>query len=184
VDPVSGALRASRGWRVLLTLLVLAVLAITLQSLRMSGASYAAASLNPANVFVAGDLSHTNDQNGQVMLVAGGLEPGDSRDGTMTLNGTGTVTGSYTLSASRLVNIPVSPALSGKLNLTIDDVTGTPTTLWEGTVAAFASTDLGDIAPEASRSYRITLDYPDGTNDSALQGATMTLILQVAGVSL
>jgi spore coat-associated protein N len=180
---VSGALRASRVWRVLLTLLVLAVLAITLQSLRLSGASYAAASANPANVFVAGSLSHTNDQNGQVMFVASDLEPGDSRDGTMTLTGTGTVSGSYTLSASSLANVPASPPLSGKLNLTIEDVTGTPTTLWEGTVAAFASTDLGDIAPEVSRAYRITLDYPDGADDSALQGATMTLVLRVEGVS-
>ena len=50
-------------------------------------------------------------------------------------------------------------------------------------MAAFASADLGDIAPGASRTYRLTLDYPDGANDSALQGATMTLVLQVAGVS-
>jgi hypothetical protein len=168
---------------VVLTLLVLAVLAITLQSLRTSGASYAAASANPANVFVAGNLSHVNDWNGQVMLVASGLEPGDTSSGTLTLAGTGTGAGSYTLRASSLVNVPVSPALSGRLHLTIDDVTGTPTTLWEGTVAAFASADLGDIAPGASRSYLITVDYPGGTNDSALQGARMTLVLQVEGVS-
>jgi hypothetical protein len=180
---VSGALRASGTWRVLLTLLVLAILGITLQSLRTSGASYAAASANPANVFVAGSLSHVSDRNGQVMLVAGDLEPGDSSSGTMTLAAAGTIAGAYTLTASDLVNVPVSPALSGKLDLTIEDVTGTAEVLWEGTVAAFASADLGDIAPGASRTYRLTLDYPDGANDSALQGATMTLVLRVAGVS-
>jgi hypothetical protein len=179
---VSGALRASRVWRVVLTLVVLAVLAITLQSLRLSGASYAAASVNPANVFVAGSLSHVNDRNGQVMISASGFEPEDSAEGTMTLKGTGTITGAYTLSASSLVNAPVSPALSDKLYLTIEDVTAAET-LWEGYVTAFVSTGLGDIAPEESRSYRVTLDYPDGTNDSALQGATMTLVLQVDGVS-
>jgi hypothetical protein len=168
---------------VLLTLLVLAVLAITLQSIRLSGASYAAGSVNPANVFVAGSLSHVNNRNGQVMLVASGLEPGDSSVGTMTLTGTGTITGAYTLSPSSLVNLPVSPALSDKLDMTVEDVTGTPTTLWDGSVTGFASADLGDIAPGASRTYRLTLEYPDGTNDSALQGATMTLVLQVAGVS-
>lgn len=180
---MSGAPRASRLWRSLLTLLVLVVLAVTLQSLRTSGATYAAGSVDPANVFVAGNLSHVNTQDGQVMISATGFEPGDSSVGTMRLTGVGTATGTYTLSASSLMNAPVSPALSDKLYLTIEDVTGTAETLWEGYVTAFDSQGLGDIAPEASRSYRITLDYPDGTNDSALQGATMTLVMRVTGVS-
>jgi hypothetical protein len=167
---------------VLLTLLVLAVLAITLQSLRTSGASFAAGSVNSANVFVAGSLSHSNDQAGRVMISATGFEPDDTSVGTMTLTGAGTVAGTYTLSAASLVNAPVSPALSDKLDLTIEDV-GTAETLWEGHVREFTSADLGDIAPRESRTYRVTLDYPDGTNDSALQGAKMTLVLQVTGVS-
>ena len=178
---MSGALRSSGVWRVLLTLLVLGVLAFTLQSLRMSGASYAAGSVNPANVFVAGDLAHDNDQNGRVMIVASGLEPGDSKVGTMTLTGTGTITGTFTLSASGLVD--TSPPLSEALNLTIDDITGAETPVWEGDVADFDEADLGTIAPGASRQYRLTLAYPDGTNDSALQGATMTLVLLISGSS-
>jgi hypothetical protein len=184
---VSAARRTSRFQRALFTLVVLAVLAFTLQSLRTSGASYAAGSVNPANVFVAGSLLHVNDQNGQVMIVATGLAPGDSRPGTMTLRGTGTVTGLFTLKASSLVDVPASPALSGTLDLTVEDVTGTPATLFDDTVADFVSAadppDLGSIAPGESRKYRITLSYPDGTNDSALQGATMTLVMQVSGVS-
>lgn len=180
---MSGALRASRVWRVLLTLVVLAVLAFTLQSLRTSGASFAAGSVNPANVFVAGSLSHSNDQVGRMMISATDFEPDDTCAGTMTLTGAGTITGTYTLSASSLVNAPVSPALSDKLYLTIEEVTGTAETLWEGYVKDFASTELGDLAPDESRTYGVTLEYPDGTNDSALQGATMTLVLQVTGVS-
>jgi hypothetical protein len=187
---VSAARRTSKLQRALLTLVVLAVLAFTLQSLRTSGASYAAGSVNPANVFVAGSLLHVNDQNGQVMIVAPGLAPGDSSVGTMTLTGTGTVTGLFTLTASSLVDVPASPAgpaLSGTLDLTIEDITGTPATLFDDTVADFVSAadppDLGSIAPGESRQYRITLRYPDGTNDSALQGATMTLVMQVSGVS-
>ena len=181
---MSAASRQSTIRRVLLSLVVFALLAFALQSLRASGASYAAGSVNSANVFVAGDLAHANDKNGQVMIVANGLEPGASRQGTMTLTGTGTVAGAFTLSASSLVDVPAIPALSGELDLTIEDITGTPTTLFdEGAVSDFDSAPLGTIAPGATRTYRITLTYPDGTNDSALQGATMTLVMQVSGVS-
>ena len=166
-----------------MTLVVLAVLAFTLHSLQASGASFVTGSGNPLNVFIAGSLAHTNSKNGQVMIVANGLEPGQSSTGTMTLTGTGTLSGEYTLSVSSLVNAPVAPALSEKLDLTIEDTTGTATTLYDGLVADFDSAALGSIAPGATRSYRVTLAYPDGANDSALQGATMTLVLQVSGVT-
>ena len=52
---MSGALRASRTWRVLLAPYVPAVLGITLQSLRLCGASYAAA--NPAATNASGIAS-------------------------------------------------------------------------------------------------------------------------------
>jgi hypothetical protein len=167
----------------LLSLVVLALLAFTLHSLASSGASFAVGSVNPANVFVAGSLLHTNSKNGQVMIVAGGLEPGMISEGTMTLKGTGSVTGAFSLDASSLVNVPSSPELSDTLDLTIEDITGTPDTLYDDSVSGFASAELGDIAPGAVRTYRITLEYPAGPNDAALQGATMTLALQVLGVT-
>jgi hypothetical protein len=167
----------------LLSLVVLALLAFTLHSLASSGASFAVGSVNPANVFVAGSLLHTNTKSGQVVLTADDLEPGMTSQGTMTLKGTGNVTGAFTLNASSLVNWPISPELSDALDLTIEDITGTPDTLYDDSVSGFTSADLGDIAPGAVRTYRITLEYPAGPNDAALQGATMTLALQVLGVA-
>ncbi len=169
--------------RVLLSLVVVAVLAFTLHSVQSSGAGFTTGSVNPGNIFVAGTLAHVNSRNRQVVIVVSGLEPGGSSVGTMTLTGNGDVAGAYTLSASSLVNAPVSPALSDALNLTVEDITGAATTLYDGAVSDFDATALGDIAPGASGSYRLTLEYPDGTNDAALQGATMTLVLQVTGVS-
>jgi hypothetical protein len=164
-------------------LIVLALLGFTLHSLRLSDASFAATSANQANIFVGGTLSHVNDRDGQVMLTASGLEPGMRSTGTMTLTGTGNVTGAYELTLAGLMDVPASPALSETLYLTLEDVTGAPTTLWEGAVSDFDARTLGTIAPGVTRSYRLTLEYPDGPDDARLQGASMTLRLKVAGVS-
>jgi hypothetical protein len=180
----SSALRRRMWLRTgLLALCVIALLAFTLHSLRLSDASFAAASANPTNVFVSGTLAHVNDQNGQVVVTASDMEPGATADGTMTLTGAGTLVGDYTLTPASLTDVPASPALSGTLTLTIEDTTGAVDTLYDGTVADFDFAELGSIAPGASRSYRIALEYPDGPNDGSLQGAAMTLVLQVTEVS-
>jgi len=171
-------------WRGLLSLVVLAVLAFTLNALAFSGASFTAGSANPATVFVAGTLSDSNDQSGQVMLDASGLAPGRSSVGTMKVTDAGTVSGAFTLTPTSLANTPASPALSDTLVLTVQDVTGTATTLYQGSATAFTTAALGTIAPGAARSYRLTLSYPAGTDIAGLQGATMTMALQVTGVSL
>ena len=167
----------------LVGLCVAALLAFTLHSLRLSDASFAAASANDSNVFIAGTFGHVNDRNGQVMLQATGMEPGESSVGTMTLTGTGTLAGAYTLAPASLTNVPATPPLSGTLNLTIEDTTGAPVTLYDDVVADLGEEELGVIAPGETRSYRLTLEYPDGPNVSALQGATMSLGLQVSGIT-
>lgn len=167
----------------LLGLCVAALLAFTLHSLRLSDASFAAASANDSNVFIAGTFGHVNSRNGQVMLQATGMEPGDSSVGTMTLTGTGSLAGAYTLTPVSLTDVPATPALSGTLSLTIEDTTGAPVTLFDDVAANLGEEDLGVIAPGQTRSYRFTLEYPEGPNISALQGATMTLRLQVSGVT-
>ena len=176
---------SSTTWirRGLLSLVVLAVLAFTLQAVVFSGASFTASSVSPANVFTAGILSHTNDQNGRVVIAAGGLAPGMSRVGTLTLLGTGTVPGAFTLSASNLSDTPGNPRLSDTLTLTVEDVTASAT-LYDGPVSGFSTADLGTIAPGVSHSYGFTLAYPGGTADAALQGAAMSLGLRITGVSL
>jgi hypothetical protein len=169
----------------LLGLVVLALLTFTLHSLRLSDASFAAASGSKSNVFITGTFGHIDNQSGVVMINVSGLEPGMSFDEVMTLTGTGDGAGDYTLTPSSLVNTRISPALSDELILTIEDITA-GTTLYDDDVTTFMTADppdLGTIAPAGSRSYRVTVSYPDGPNDSRLQGASMTLGLQVTGVS-
>jgi hypothetical protein len=171
-------------WRGLLSLVVLAVLAFTLQAVVFSGASFTASSVNPANMFTAGILTHTTDRDGYVMIAASGLMPGVSETGSLRLTDGGNVPGRFTLSASGLTDTPGSPKLSDVLTLTVEDVTGTATTLYQGSVSAFSAVDLGTIAPGDVRSYQFTLAYPAGTADAALQGAALSLGLRITGVSL
>lgn len=172
-----------RDWVVkgILTLAVLALLAASLDSLVFSDASFTAGSSAVATV-TAGDLRHVNDQDGRLLIDAAGLVPGDVRTGRMTLTGLGDLPGRYTLSTAGLAEHPVSPRLSDTLELAIDDETG-GATLYSGPVSGFANADLGVIGPGDTRSYSVTLTYPEGDNDARLQGATMTLTLRVTGVT-
>jgi spore coat-associated protein N len=172
-----------KAGRAFLSLAVLALLAVALQSLVFSDASYTAGSSNPGSVFTAGSLSHTNSMANQVVLDASYLRPGLSKQGTLTITGGGTLTGAYTLSKAGLVDTPASPGLSNTLTLTIQDVTTGATTLYTGTVAAFSSCSLGSIAPGATRIFRFTVLYPAAGADSALDGATMALRLTFTGVT-
>ena len=174
--------RATWIWRGFLSLVVLAGLTFTLQSVAFSGATYTAGSATPVNVFVAGRLTHTNDQDGRLMIRASDLLPRTSAAGTMTLTATGSLNGVFTLSAANLVNTPAAPRLSDVVTLVVEDITGTPRTLYTGSVSAFTTVSLGLIGPGAARTYRITLAYPAGTIDASLQGATLTLSLLVTGM--
>ena len=180
---MSTASRTTWIGRSLLSLVVLALLAFTLHAIVFSGASFTAGSVNPGALFVTGSLAHTNDQGGAFAIDAAGLVPGASKSGAMTLHGSGTLAAQFTLESSNLEDTPASPPLSSVLTLTIEDVTGTPATLYQGTVAGFSSADLGAIAPGADRTYRLTLEYPAGPNRAELQGASMALDLAVTGVT-
>ena len=170
-----------------LTLVVLALLAVALQSLVFSGANFTSSSGNPGNTFTAGSLSHVNSKNGQVVLNAANLRPGQSQNGSLTITGGGDCSAGYTISKVSLTDTPASPALSAALTLTIDDMTtGAAVPEWSGAASTFSSVTIDTIAPGAGamRTYRFTLSYPTAKAVPALQGASMTLRLQFTGVQL
>ena len=176
-------LTGTKAAKAVLSLLVLALLAVTLQSLVFSGASYTKTSANPGNAFTAGRLGHTNSKAGQVVLSATNLQPGQTTNATLAIAGSGSLTGAYTISKASLVDTPVSPGLSNALTLLIEDITTGATTLYNGTASAFTSASAGSIAPGATKTFRFTLTYPATPVDPALQGAAMTLRLQFTGVT-
>jgi len=167
-----------------LTLVVLALLAVALQSLVFSGASFTSSSGNPGNTFTAGTFGHTNSKDGVLVIDATGLWPGGgAKTGTLTITGTGDFSGAYTLTKAGVVDTPAVPGLSNALTLRIEDITGAAVTLSNTTVAGFNTVSVGTIASGASRQYRFTLAYPTAAANTALQGASMTLRLQFMGVA-
>lgn len=170
----------SRTRKALLTLVVLALLAVVLQSIVFSGASFTSSSGNPGNAFTAGSFGHVNSKDGQIVLSPTDMYPGcTAASGTFTITGTGDVSGSYALTKSAVVE---TADVSSALTLTVQDVTS-GTTISSTTVAAFTTADLGTIASGEARQYRLTLAYPVANADPAIQGGSMTLTLDVAGVS-
>lgn len=168
--------------RGILSLAVLGVLAVTLQSVVFSGASFTATSANAGNLFSAGSLSHSNDQDGRLLLNAAGLYPGASRSGTMTLKGTGDVPGRYDLALTSLSTTPQGANLAGALTLTIVE-NGVSSPLYQGSLAGLPRLDLGTLAPNQSRSFTFTLAYPAANASPSLAGAATALELTITGVS-
>jgi hypothetical protein len=173
----------TKAKKAFLTLVVLALLAVALQSLVFSGANFTSSSRNPGNTFTTGTLSHVNSKDGQEVLNAASLRPGQSLTGSLTITGGGDFSALYTISKVSLTDTPASPALSAALTLTIDDMTtGAAVQEWTGRAGTFASVTIDTIASGATRTYRFTLTYPTASAVPALQGATTALRLQFTGV--
>jgi spore coat-associated protein N len=173
----------TKAGKAMLSLVVLALLAVALQSLVLSDASFTAGTANPANIFAAGSLSHTNTKAGTVIVDAANLRPGQSKEGRVTIADTGTLAGVYALSKGTVVDTPATPGLSRTLRLLIQE-DGVAAPLYDNTVALMPATlTLGPIAPGLSRSYTVRLTYRTQDANPALQGATMTLPLQFTGVA-
>jgi len=174
--------KQTKAGKALFSLVALALLAVALQSLVFSEASFTAGSANPANVFTSGSLSHTNSKAGVVIVDAADLRPGVGKEGTVTITGTGTLPGLYSLTRGAVIDTPVTPGLSGTLDLFIQE-SGAAAPLYNGRVSQLpVSLALGSLAPGQARTYTVRLTYPLARADAALQGATMVLPLQFSGV--
>ena len=150
-----------------------------------SGADFTSRSANPSNTLTAGTLAQVNSRDGSAILNVSTLKPGDSSNGTVTITNTGDVAGTYSLSKTNLSDNPGpnGGALSGKLDLLIEDVTGgSPVTVYSGKVDAMGTQALGSFAPDEARTYRFTVSFPDGgipatdtSGDNAFKGSSMSV---------
>jgi spore coat-associated protein N len=152
-----------------------------------SGASFTSTSANVGNIVTAGTLTHDNVASGpnNTILTVDNLMPGDDAQGTVTLTNTGDGDGILTLDKSNLVNTPATPAFSAKLDLVVQDVTnpGSPVIKYDGKLGAMGQiTNLGPIAPGASKTYQFIVEFPDGgvpasatTGDNRYKNASTTV---------
>ena len=138
-----------------------------------SGASFSSSTANPANTFTAGTLTHSNSKQGAAILTAQNMIPGDIKTGTVTITNTGDVAGTFTLSQSNITRTPGPNGgdLAARLDLKIEDTTGSPQTVYTGKLDALTPQNLGQFAAGAARTYTFTVTFPDGgTPASATTG--------------
>jgi spore coat-associated protein N len=156
---------------------VLAAVGITVGS----GANFTAHSANPANTFTAGTLAIGNSASSAI-LSATNLKPGDTNTGTVDIQNTGSIPGTFSLSTSNLVD---TSTLLGQLDLKVEDcglysgstapscATGT-TVVYSGKANAVGTAALGSFAANAKHRYQFSVTMPS-TIANTFQGKTASV---------
>ena len=166
------------------TLGVLALVLVAVGVAVGSGANFSASSANPSNTFTAGTLTMDNSKDAAAILTASNWKPGDSQQGTVDIQNTGSLAGTFTLSKSALNNSDGSNPMSDKINLVVKDCgdfsSGTPTcdvgdpTKYTGTLTAMGSNiALGSFAANDKHRYQFTATF-DSSAGNVYQGDSST----------
>jgi hypothetical protein len=185
VGKTAGAMRQKRHTRSLrgtpaaVAVISLGVALFCALTIHQSGAILLGTSENAGNLFRAGAMDLSNSKEGTAVINAVGLAPGGSANGTLTIS----VTGDYSAQVM-LTGSGDSSALAEALILTIHHIpaTGTPVTLWNGTLSSFSTCPLGTFAPGTSKKYGFTVTLP-ATAPTAALNSTTTKSLRFAGVA-
>ncbi len=163
-------LTGSRRW---LLLAALALLSLALSTALFSGASFSSRSANSA-ALAAGSIQLSSSAPGQAIVSATGMEPGDSKQGTIVIGNQGDVEAGLSLKATGVSGT----TLAGVLTLRVEDVTGTAVKKYEGKLGSFSSVSLGSVAAGATRKYQFTLSWPSTATEASLQGLATTAELR------
>lgn len=158
------------GKRRTMVVVTMAVLLLAVAAVIGSGANFTSTRTNPNNSFTAGTL--TLVENSGNSFAATQMIPGESRWGDFELENTGDVDGNLTLTVSNLGGTGLAPAL----NLEIYDGA---TLLDSASPVANGVYDLGTLAAGVATTYRVQLEFPNGTSvhDNPFQGTTATFDL-------
>jgi spore coat-associated protein N len=146
-----------------------------------SGANFNATSANPGTIITSGTIVLTDSASGTAILTTGSMKPGSTSTGTVDIKNGGSVPATVTLAKAALTDTPSSPALSGKLALTVQDLgepscvsaCPTPVTVYSGTLGSMGTIALGSYGASAAHRYKFTLSFPEGVNgaDNSYEGA-------------
>ena len=173
----------SRNPRRLIIALVLIAIAVGVAV--FATASFTTSSANAGNLVAAGTLSV--ESGSSAILNASNMVPGDSRDGTVSVQNTGSVTGSFSLTTEDLKDTPATPAFSAVVNLTIVDITApaSPVQVYTGKLNAVGTVALGNWPSNAKHNYKFTVTFPSqgSTIDNTYKGASTSLTFRWNAVS-
>jgi hypothetical protein len=127
----------------------------------------------------SGGLTVSNSRDGEAILGAQGMRPGDRVTGTVRIGNASTLPAELSLSRAAEAETPgVGGALlSARLQLLVQDVTAgpAPLTVYNGQLTEMGLIPLGAFAPGESRDYLFAAFLPNGgAADDALQGARLS----------
>ena len=126
----------------------------------------------------SGDVQVANSRNGSAIL-SGGLGPGDSLTGTVTIENIGSGAGDFVLGLSHLIDAPGPGGgfFSRQLDLAVDDVTlpSAPVAVYQGPLNSLNPTSLGTFEAGASHTYRVVVSWPASAVDSSMYGSSMSV---------
>jgi spore coat-associated protein N len=155
---------------------VLAAVGITVGS----GANFTASAANPSNTFTAGTLS-IGTSSSSALFNATNLKPGDTVPGTVDIQNTGSLPGTFTLSTSHVTD---TSALLGQLDLKIEDCgvwsgssappCGGTNIVYDAKANPVGTVNLGTFASNAKHRYRFDVTMPSSIANS-FQGTTASV---------
>jgi spore coat-associated protein N len=170
------------------TLGVLAAVLVAVGIAIGSGATFTAQSANPGNTFASGTLTMSNSKDNVAILTASNMKPGDTTTGTVDIQNTGSLAGTFTVSRTNLTNSDSANPMSQKINLTVKDCgdfsAGTPTcdagdpVKYTGTLDAMSSAvALGSYAANEKHRYEFSATF-DSSAGNAYQGDNTSATFQ------
>ncbi len=157
----------------------MSALLVAVGSVAGSSALFTTQTVNPNNTFSAGILDVSSDPgDGQAILTAADLVPGDSANGSVTITNDGTVDGSnwkleQAVATSVAGDDPDSEAsaeLKDALTLT---VTTGDTPVYSGPLTGLSSVDLAAVPAGESRTYDFAVTFAAGSDDG-YQGSSVS----------
>jgi hypothetical protein len=144
---------------------------VTLTVVGFSGAYFTSTSRSPGNEFEAGEVGVELSVTGEV-IDGDGMLPGDSRSGEQTVTNTGH---RAVLSLEVLDLDPTSP-LAAVLGVRVrQTLPAGADAAYDGPLADLGSVELGTLAKDESRTYSITVEWPEDEDDPALEGERTSL---------
>ena len=150
------------------TLGVLALVLVAAGVAVGTGADFSASSANPGNTFTAGTLTMSNSKDNAAILTVNtnNMKPGDTATGTVDIENTGSLAGTFSLSRDQLTNSDGTNPMSDQIDLVVEDCgtdatcDGSDTELYNGTLTAMnAAIDLGSFAADDEHRYEFTATF-------------------------
>lgn len=166
-------------------ILALLLIAVAVGVAVFATATFTTSSANAGNLVASGTLSV--DSGDSAILNAPNMVPGESRNGTVSVQNTGSVAGNFSLTTDNLRDTPPVPPFSAIVDLVIEDITtaGSPVEVYDGKLDDLHTVALGNWPSNAEHDYKFTVTFPSrgSTIDNQYKGASTTLTFRWNAVS-